>query len=74
MPSVIEGDGIRPLRGVHAYSPFASLGVPFGNPTNRWLQTRVLREALPLLDSATAPNTIQSRGYRCRQTRDKAAW
>jgi hypothetical protein len=49
-------------------------GAPFGDPRNRWLQTRVLREALALLDSATAPNTIVPSAYRWRQTRDKAAW
>jgi hypothetical protein len=49
-------------------------GAPFGDPRNRWLQTRVLREALSLLDSATAPNTIVPSAYRWRQTRDKAAW
>lgn len=49
-------------------------GAPFGDPRNRWLQTRVLREALALLDTATQPNTIQASTYRWRQTRDKAAW
>ena len=34
-------------------------GAPFGNPLNRWLQTRVLGEALALLESATEPNTSQ---------------
>jgi hypothetical protein len=49
-------------------------GAPFGNPLNRWLQTRVLREALMLLDTATAPNTIQPSAFRWKQTREKAAW
>jgi len=49
-------------------------GAPFGNPLNRWLQTRVLDEALALLDSATAPNTIRASEYRWKQTRDRAAW
>ena len=49
-------------------------GAPFGDPRNRWLQTRVVREALALLDTATAPNTILASTYRWRQTRDKAAW
>ena len=49
-------------------------GAPFGNPLNRWLQTRVLREALALLESATEPNTIQPSEYRWRQTRERAQW
>lgn len=49
-------------------------GAPFGNPLNRWLQTRVLREALNLLDSATAPNTIRASDYRWKQTRERVAW
>ena len=49
-------------------------GAPFGNPMNRWLQTRVLREALTLLESATEPNTIQPSAYRWRQTREKVEW
>jgi hypothetical protein len=49
-------------------------GAPFGDPRNRWLQTRVLREALSLLDTATGPNTIAASTYRWRQTRDRAAW
>jgi hypothetical protein len=49
-------------------------GAPFGNPFNRWLQTRVLREALNLLDSATAPNTIHASEYRWKQTRERVAW
>lgn len=49
-------------------------GAPFGNPMNRWLQTRVLREALTLLESATGPNTIVPSAYRWKQTRDKVAW
>ncbi len=49
-------------------------GAPFGNPLNRWLQTRVLREALVLLEEATEPNTIQPSAYRWRQTRERAQW
>lgn len=49
-------------------------GAPFGNPLNRWLQTRVLRESLALLAEATAPNTIRASAYRWRQTREKIAW
>lgn len=49
-------------------------GAPFGNPLNRWLQTRVLREALTLLDEATQPRTIRASAYRWRQTRDRVAW
>jgi len=49
-------------------------GAPFGNPLNRWLQTRVLDEALALLDSSTAPDTIRASEYRWKQTRDRAAW
>lgn len=49
-------------------------GAPFGNPLNRWLQTRVLREALSLFETATGPNTIVASAYRWRQTRDKAEW
>lgn len=49
-------------------------GAPFGNPLNRWLQTRVLGEALALLDSATAPNTIQASAYRWKQTRERVGW
>jgi len=49
-------------------------GAPFGDPHNRWLQTRILREALDLLESATAPNTIRASAYRWRQTREKVAW
>ena len=48
-------------------------GAPFGDPRNKWLQTRVLREALALLESATEPAVVGS-AYRWRQTRDKAAW
>ncbi|HEX6097368.1 MAG TPA: hypothetical protein VF432_13650 [Thermoanaerobaculia bacterium] len=48
-------------------------GAPFGNPLNRWLQTRVLREALTLLEEATAPE-IRASAYRWRQTRDRVAW
>ena len=49
-------------------------GAPFGNPLNRWLQTRVLSEALALLEEAPAPNTIRPSAYRWRQTRDRVAW
>lgn len=49
-------------------------GAPFGDPRNRWLQTRVLREALTLLDEATEPNTIRPSAYRWRQTRERAGW
>jgi D-proline reductase (dithiol) PrdB len=49
-------------------------GAPFGNPLNRWLQTRVLAEALTLLDEATARNTIRASEYRWKQTREKVAW
>jgi hypothetical protein len=49
-------------------------GAPFGNPHNRWLQTRVLREALALLDEAREPNTIRTSSYRWRQNRDRVAW
>lgn len=49
-------------------------GAPFGNPLNRWLQTRVLREALSLLAEASAPKTIRPSAYRWRQTREKVAW
>lgn len=49
-------------------------GAPFGNPLNRWLQTRVLREALGLLETATKPNTIVPSAYRWKQTRDRVAW
>jgi hypothetical protein len=48
-------------------------GAPFGNPLNRWLQTRVLREALTLLEEATEP-TVRASAYRWRQTRDRVAW
>lgn len=49
-------------------------GAPFGNPLNRWLQTRILRESLSLLEQATSPRTIRASAYRWRQTRDKVAW
>ena len=49
-------------------------GAPFGNPLNRWLQTRVLGEALALLDEAKEPNTIRASAYRWRQTRERVAW
>jgi hypothetical protein len=48
-------------------------GAPFGNPLNLWLQTRVLREALALLDEATEP-TLRASAYRWRQTRERVAW
>ena len=48
-------------------------GAPFGNPFNRWLQTRVLAEALSLLEEATEP-TLRASAYRWRQTRDRVAW
>ncbi len=48
-------------------------GAPFGNPLNPWLQTRVLREALDLLVSATEP-TIRPSAYRWRQTRERVGW
>jgi hypothetical protein len=48
-------------------------GAPFGNPLNRWLQTRVLREALALLEETTEP-TLRASAYRWRQTRDRVAW
>jgi len=49
-------------------------GAPFGNPYNRWLQTRVLAEALALLEEAAGPNTIRASAYRWRQTRERVAW
>ena len=49
-------------------------GAPFGNPLNRWLQTRVLAEALELLVSATGPNTIRPSAYRWKQTRERVEW
>ncbi|HEU4889738.1 MAG TPA: hypothetical protein VFV49_17775 [Thermoanaerobaculia bacterium] len=49
-------------------------GAPFGNPLNRWLQTRVLQEALALLDTASVPNTIQASAYRWKQTRERVGW
>jgi len=49
-------------------------GAPFGNPLNRWLQARVLREALALLEETTSPNTIRASAYRWRQTREKVGW
>ncbi|HEX9983798.1 MAG TPA: hypothetical protein VGF69_11080 [Thermoanaerobaculia bacterium] len=49
-------------------------GAPFGNPFNRWLQTRVLREALGLLEQAREPNTIVASRYRWRQSRERVAW
>jgi hypothetical protein len=49
-------------------------GAPFGNPLNRWLQTRVLAEALALLESATEPNTVSASAYRWKQTRERAEW
>ena len=49
-------------------------GAPFGNPRNRWLQVRVLGEALALLESAPEPNTIHPSAYRWKQTRERAQW
>lgn len=49
-------------------------GAPFGNPFNRWLQPRVLSEALGLLAEATGPNTIKASSYRWRQSRDRVSW
>ena len=86
LQSVIEREGIPTValtfsseltrligtpRAVAVRFPY---GAPFGNPLNRWLQTRVLREALALLESATEPNTIQPSAYRWRQTRERAQW
>lgn len=86
LQSVIEGHDIRTValtflpelteligtpRALSVRFPY---GAPFGNPLNRWLQTRVLREALTLLDEATAPRTIRASAYRWRQTRDRVAW
>jgi hypothetical protein len=86
LQSVIEREGI-PTVALTFNADFTQLigtpralavrfpyGAPFGNPMNRWLQTRVLNEALSLLDSATAPNTIRASEYRWKQTRDRAAW
>ena len=49
-------------------------GAPFGDPRNRWLQSRVLREALALLESATEPNTIRASENRWKQTRERVGW
>ena len=49
-------------------------GAPFGNPFNRWLQTRVLGEALTLIAEATEPNTIRASAYRWKQTRERVGW
>lgn len=49
-------------------------GAPFGNPLNRWLQTRVLAEALDLVVSATEPHTIRASAYRWKQTRERVEW
>ena len=86
LQSVIEREGI-PTVAITFNPDFTQLigtpralavrfpyGAPFGNPMNRWLQTRVLNEALALLDSATAPNTLRASEYRWKQTRDRAAW
>lgn len=86
LQSIIERTGI-PTVGLTFNADFTRLvgtpravavrfpyGAPFGNPMNRWLQTRVLREALTLLESATGPNTIVPSAYRWKQTRDKVAW
>ncbi|HEX7150716.1 MAG TPA: hypothetical protein VF618_04440 [Thermoanaerobaculia bacterium] len=48
-------------------------GAPFGNPFNRWLQTRVLGEALAMLVEATAPAMKPSQ-YRWRQSRERVSW
>ena len=48
-------------------------GAQFGNPLNRWLQTRVLDETLTLLAEATEP-TLRASAYRWRQTRERVAW
>jgi len=86
LQSVIEREGI-PTVAVTFNADFTRLigtpralavrfpyGAPFGDPRNRWLQTRVLREALSLFETATAPNTIVPSTYRWKQTRDRAAW
>lgn len=57
-----------------AFSVRFPYGAPFGNPLNRWLQTRVLRESLALLEEATSPNTIRASAYLWRQTREKVGW
>lgn len=69
-----NADFTRLIRTPRALAVRFPYGAPFGDPRNRWLQTRVLREALALLDTATQPNTIVASTYRWRQTRDKAAW
>ncbi len=86
LQSVIEREGIptvavtfssdltRLIGTPRALSVRFPYGAPFGNPLNRWLQTRVLREALTLLDSATAPDTIRASAYRWKQTRETVAW
>lgn len=86
MQSVIEGRGMRTVaitfleeltafigtpRALSVRFPY---GAPFGNPHNRWLQSRVLREALALLGEAQGPNTIRPSNYRWRQTRDRVSW
>jgi hypothetical protein len=68
LPEVTERVGTP--RALSVRFPY---GAPFGNPLNRWLQTRVLREALTLLEEATEP-TLRPTVYRWRQTRDKVAW
>jgi hypothetical protein len=86
LQSVIERTGI-PTVAVTFNADFTALigtpralavrfpyGAPFGNPHNRWLQTRVLAEALSLLDTATGPNTIVPSAYRWKQTRERVAW
>jgi hypothetical protein len=86
LQSVIEREGI-PTVALTFSSDFTELigtpralavrfpyGAPFGNLLNRWLQTRVLREALALLDSATAANTIRASAYRWKQTRERVGW
>ena len=86
LQSAIEGSGIptvaitfnedftRLIGTPRALSVRFPYGAPFGNPLNRWLQTRVLQEALALLDSATEPNTIRASAYRWKQTRDRVEW
>ena len=61
--------GIGTTRALAVRFPY---GAPFGNPLNVWLQTRVLAEALALLE--TAEPTIRASAYRWKQTRDRVAW
>jgi hypothetical protein len=69
-----SGDLTRLIGTPRALSVRFPYGAPFGNPLNRWLQTRVLGEALALLDSATAPNTLCPSAYRWKQTRERVEW